>query len=512
MRERLKAKPAKVVCENLYLPAIEADSARSFDNMNLLNMAHVLMLEHQHIIGHDSAVHILNGLVTMAEEGPDSIGRDPMREDYYFNVEKRLIDLVGMNDGGKMHTARSRNDLNATIARMNTRDCLLEIGSLVLSLRGELLRLAKDNCETIVTGYTHMQPAQPITFAHYFSAIAEAVERDYDRILSSFERLNLSPLGAGAFAGTSFPIDREYTANRLGFTGILENTLDAVASRDYMLEIAGDFATLGSTLSRFANDLYCWATDEFHYIEVDDSLAVCSSIMPQKKNPITLEHVKSKSSHLAAAYMSIFTCLRGAAYGHARDVAGESPHLFWDAAHEMEVILKLLCATLQTLVIRKDNAARRVNDNFCTVTELADYLVVKQDLSFRVAHQIVGKIVGDCLDAGLTCSQIDGNMVRKAARVFTDQEPDITDEEVKEVLGGEHSVKKRVSAGSPMPENVRLVIGELEEKLRKDRIHMDEVKTGISQAFERLAKDMEVMTGRKQHGIVKEWNTAVSSD
>ena len=495
MRERLRAKPAPVVCENLYLPAIEADSKRSFHNMSRLNKAHVAMLDRQGIIGHASAVHILQGLQRMEVEGPDSIGKDPEREDYYFNVEKRVIDLVGMEDGGKMHTARSRNDLNATLARMNTRDCLVTVGCRLLRLRQELLRLAEENLETIVTGYTHMQPAQPITFGHYFTAIAEAVERDYDRILSSYERLNLCPMGAGAFAGTSFDIDREYTADRLGFSGILENSLDAVASRDYMLEICGDFATLGSTLSRFANDLYYWVTDEFHYVEVDDSLAVCSSIMPQKKNPITLEHIKSKSSHLAAAYTSIFSCLRGAAYGHARDVAGESPHLFWDAAQEMKVILELLTATLETLVIRGDNARKRVNDNFSTVTELADYLVVHHNISFRVAHQIVGKVVGDCIEENIPCSGINAQMVQSAGRKFTDQDLQISKEELRMVLDGRHSVNQRASQGSPMPENTLAVIARLRQKLKTDENGMEVLKEKLRQADARLGEDTKKMIG-----------------
>ncbi|MGI6129396.1 MAG: argininosuccinate lyase [bacterium] len=491
MRERLKTAPSDVICEYLFRPAIEDDSKRSFHNMVRVNLAHALMLERQEIISKEDATKLLDVLVSLGSGGPDSIELNPQLEDYYFNFESYIVSQVGLDTGGKLHTGRSRNDLHGTLTRMNVRDAILNLYTMILDLRSMLLKIAREHTGTVLTGYTHMQPAQPITLAHYFTAVAQAVERDWQRLEGSYKRLNYCPLGSGAFAGTSFDIDREFTAELLGFYGPIENSLDAIASRDYLLEISSSFATLGSTINRLATDLYIWSTDEFSLIEVDDSLAACSSIMPQKKNPITLEHVKSKTSHLLSAYVSVFSCLKGVPYGHCRDVAGESVGLFWEACSQLEAILQLLNATIQTMKINTENMGFKANRNYSTVTELADALVRQMNLPFRVAHQIVGSVVGDCVEAGLSCSDITVEMLNTAVGNYTQScSLDWTQEELDNILDSAHSVNNKRSLGSPAPGECDKLIAALRARLDQDINTYWQMGRELNEAYERLNNEV----------------------
>ena len=248
-----------------------------------------------------------------------------------------------------------------------------------------------------------MQPAQPISLAFYLTAIAAALERDWSRMFAAYDRLNQCTLGSGAFAGTSFSIDRHYISEVLGFYGPIYNNMDAVASRDYLLELLAAFVGFGSNIGRFLQDIYTWTTDEFGYVEVDDSHAASSSIMPQKKNPITLEHCKAKVAHLLGAYVACFGCLKGAPYGHCRDVSSESIQSFWEAAAQMEAILVLTSETVEKMKVKHENMKLRADRNFSTVTELADALVKREGLTFREAHHIVGSVVSKCVNSGLDC-------------------------------------------------------------------------------------------------------------
>jgi len=468
MRERLKAKPNNIVCKYLFGPAIQEDSQRSFINMIKLNLAHALMLYKQDIISKEDTKELLNAFLNLQNKGPKAFELNPSFEDYYFNIEQYIISQIGLEIGGKIHTGRSRNDLHSTISRMNVRDSILELYPRIIDFRSILLNLASSHKETVLTGYTHMQPAQPITLSHYFTAIAEAIERDCQRLEGAYNRLNYCTLGSGAFAGTSFNIDRYYTAKRLGFYGPIENSIDAVASRDYLLEITSHFTTLGSTINRFVHDLYTWATDEFNLVEVDDSMAACSSIMPQKKNPITLEHIKGKTSHLLSAYVSVFTCTKGIPYGHSRDLAGESIHLYWDACYQMEAILELLNETLRTMKFKVENMKLRADQNYSTVTELADELVKEEKLPFRLAHQIVGHIVGNCIDRGLSAKEMTTKMLDEAGKIYVKRSFGWTQEHLDHIIDSLHSVTNKCSLGAPSPKECEKMIHNLKEQLAVD--------------------------------------------
>jgi len=490
MRERMKDEPNEVICKYLFNPAIEGDNLRSFDNMCLINMAHAMMLCKEGIISRDDAFKLLQGLMDMYKRGAAALRLNPKYEDYYFNVEKNLIADVGVEVGGKLHTGRSRNDLHSTLTRMNIRDVTIRLIPMLLELRAILLKLGEENKEIFLTGYTHMQPAQPISLAHYFAAVGSALERDHDRLEAAFERLNYCTLGSGAFAGTSFPIDREYVAKSLGFIGPIDNSLDAIAARDYLLELVSSFTILGSTINRLASELYIWTTDEFGYVEVDDSLAACSSIMPQKKNPITLEHVKAKSSHLLGAYVSVFSTLKGIPFGHCRDVGSEAYHMFWQAGSELEAILALLNATLFSIKIKPENMKNKVQSNFSVVTDLADELVRTQNMPFRIAHEIVGKVVRECLEKQIRSDGITVELVNAAAREVTGKFIDWSEDYAKKVLSPEHSVKAKKSAGSPSPEECARMIAALRKKLETDEKAFHNTLLSIESAKRRLKDEI----------------------
>ena len=469
MRERFKAEPAEVVCKYLFRPAILDDNCRSFKNMSDINLAHALMLAKEKIIPQEDAKKLLQGLLRLEEKGPDALTLNPKLEDYYFNIEQNLIADIGMDIAGRLHTGRSRNDLQSTLVRMNIRDEVARLIPLVFDLRKKIIRLADENRETTVTGYTHMQPAQPISLGYYFCAIAEAIERDYERIFDAFNRMNYSTLGGGAFAGTSFPIDREFTAIKLGFNGPVYNALDGVASRDYVLELTGVFAILGATISRFASDLYTWTTDEFGYVEVDDSVAACSSIMPQKKNPITLEHIKAKTAHLLSAFVSVFGTLKSASFGHSREIS-ESFTMFWESARQLEIILELLNATLETLKVKKEGMEDKARKNFCVVTEIADELVKTENIPFRVAHKIVGNLVRKCIDAGINSSGITAKLVNEATKEVTGKETTWSEEHTAEVLSPSRSIHEKLSLGGPSPKECDIMTKRLLSVLDRDFI------------------------------------------
>ncbi len=488
MRERFKAEPAEVVCKYLFRPAIMDDNRRSFKNMSDINIAHALMLDREKIIPHEDAQKLLQGLLRLEEKGPEALTLNPKLEDYYFNIEQNLIADIGMDIAGRLHTGRSRNDLQSTLVRMNIRDEVARLIPLIFELRKKIIRLADENKETVLTGYTHMQPAQPISLSYYFCAIAEAIERDYERIFAAFNRMNYSTLGGGAFAGTSFPIDRVFTAKNLGFNGPVYNALDGVASRDYVLELTGVFAILGATISRFASDLYTWTTDEFGYIEVDDSVAACSSIMPQKKNPITLEHIKAKTAHLLSAFVSVFGTLKSAAFGHSREI-GESFTMFWESARQLESILELLNITLESLKVKKEGMEDKARRNFCTVTELADALVKTENIPFRVAHKIVGNLVRKCVDAGMNSAEITTKLINEATKEVTGKETSWNDDFTNEVLSPSRSIHGKVSMGGPSPKECSIMTGRLEEVLDKDLHEFQERVSLLAKARETLHEE-----------------------
>ncbi|MFZ4453736.1 argininosuccinate lyase [Salibacterium aidingense] len=469
MRERLKTGPSKEMIEHIFKPAIQKDLKHSFYNMITASKAHLLMLMEEKIVNSSDGARILKTLQYMEKYGPNVLAVDPALEELYFNMEKYIVDEIGVEVGGRLHTGRSRNDLYSTVTRMNTRERILGILKTLNELRQELLDKAYKNIDIVMTGYTHMQPAEPVTLAHYLSGILYSLERDFFRLAKAYHNLNLCPLGSAAFASTSFPINRERTAEMLGFDDIMNNSMDGVASRDYVLEILSSLNISLITLSRFSHDLYIWSTDEFSIIELDDSVAAVSSIMPQKKNPIILEHIKAKAAHVQGAYISASSALKNIPFTHTRESSVEVIKFFWDAINETETALVLMKAAVESISVNREKLSARFNTNFATVTELANVLVRTEGLSFRIAHSIVARLVAEKVQQGNYSSDANETLLKEVFYDILGRETKITTEMIEMALDPAQNVAGKNTKGGPSPEEVKRQLKQLEEKLNQDK-------------------------------------------
>ena len=496
MRERLKSPPAEEIVRYLIAPRIHGDLEPDFAAMSQINMAHAVMLREQGIITAEVARPLLQALRAMDATGAAAIKLDPAKEDLYFNVEGALIEKVGLEIGGQLHTGRSRNDIAAAISRMKARNEIIRIARAALQLEERLLDLAEQNAGIIMTGYTHMQPGQPITVGHYVTGVAQAFHRDIARLFAAYATANLSALGAGAFATTGFPINRERTAELLGFPALVENSLDAVASRDYISDMLYAFSMMAITVSRFAHDLHVWFTYEYAYIDIDDSIAGTSSIMPQKKNPSPIEHLKAKPAHLVGALMASLTALKATPFTHGREVGIESVVPLKDALIQMEAVLGLCHAVVRGLRFRADNLLAHARKNYCTLTELADMLVAKHGLSFRLAHEIVGTLAREANEKGLAgAHEITVELVNAVATQVTGRSLGATAAEVEGALDPRRNADARSVRGGPAAEPVNRMIKTGRLELAQARAIVEAHAEGLVQSRQKLQQVVNVLAG-----------------
>lgn len=491
-RGKMKKAPAKELVDYLIRPAIATDLERSYQTLLDINKAHVLMLAKQGIIEKDVAKQILQVTQDIAGmQAHPEFEIIPDVEDLYFNFERYLIKRTSLEIGGQQHTARSRNDMFATEIRYDTRRYFLTLCEHFNNLRRSFLKIARENTDAVMSGYTHLQPSEPITLAHYCSAILNAMARDYERMTHVWKTVNQCPLGGGSMGSTTFDIDRHYTAKLLGFDKPLENSLDCVAGRDFTLELAAAMSTAGLTFSRIAMDLTLWATPEYGYIELDDSVSGCSSIMPQKKNPIALEHVRAKSGHLEAFYVSLCTGMKNVPYMHCRDISTESVRYFWTAMTEFLQDADLLNASLREMKVHKEHMVESARRNFCTVTELANYLVRIDKISFREAHEIVADVVGYLNEKHLMADQItleELNMFCQKLFNFTSK---LTAEDLKAALDPVKNAQSKTCWGGTAEAEVSRQLDVIEAQIEKDEAERKARLAQIDQAKVDLEKSVE---------------------
>ena len=486
-RGKIKKAPAAEVVKYLIRPAIEADLVRSYNTILDINKAHILMLAKVGIITEDAQKKLLAATSKIEKEKDHpTFEINPNVEDLYFNLERYLIQITGLEIGGQQHTARSRNDLFATELRMDTRKVYLKLSQMMIDLRRAFLDLARQNLDTVMSGYTHMQPSEPITFAHYLSGVSAALGRDYDRYSRAWKALNLCPLGGGSMGSTSFPIDRNYTAGLLGFDEPLQNSLDCVASRDFVLEILMNLSQTAMTMSRTALDLYNWSTPEYGYIEVDDSCAVCSSIMPQKKNPFTLEHVKAKAAHMEGFMIGAYNAMKNVIFSHCRDTSVETPRYFYTALAEMEADLALFTVTVKTLTVRKERMYKNAAQNFCTVTELANYLVRHDAISFREAHEIIANVVGNMCERHLSATDIDRKAINEVSQSLYGFDTTLSDELIREALDPKRVVCEKTCIGGTHPQEVARQLDLIELQIKADECVLADRQEQLHKAHSKL--------------------------
>lgn len=452
---RLSEATAPEVCEHLYGPRLARDFPASFPHLCDINQAHLLMLHAQGLLAEPEARPLAAALLRIEEEGAGQVPLDAALEDAYFNYEAHLMRIAGAHVGGSLHVARSRNDILATMDRLRARNHLAGLVDKLSAARLAALDGAARYAEVVMPGYTHLQPAQPITFGFWLLGVAEAMGRDIDRLARLQPQLDLCPLGAGALTGTSFPIDRQRTANLLGFDGVVPHTLDAVASRDYGLEMLSALAILAVNASRVAQDFYVWCTAEFALVEFPDSVTGTSSIMPQKKNPFVLEYLKGKAGQLSGLLAAALTTVKGVNFTHTGDGNRETMRNLWESAEEALHIAAMLELVLRTARPSEERMRKRAHADFGTATELADLLVRQCGLSFRESHHVVGAVVRAALDDGLDASRISTAMIDQAALDQLGRPLGIGEALVRASLDPATAVRSRAATGGPAPDTVR---------------------------------------------------------
>ncbi|KAF1085085.1 Argininosuccinate lyase 1 [Sporotomaculum syntrophicum] len=421
------------------------------------SMAHAKMLAKVGIISRPEAEAIVSGLTGIMDDiEAGRVEFSVAAEDIHMNVEQLLIERIG-EVGKKLHTARSRNDQVALDVRMYLRDELDGLGQLLAGLIGELLDIAEKHLATVMPGYTHLQRAQPITLAHHLLAYCQMFSRDIERLKDCRRRVNVLPLGAGALAGTTFPLDREFVARELDFAGVTENSLDAVSDRDFAVEFAAAGSLIMVHLSRFCEEIILWSSAEFDFIELDDAYSTGSSMMPQKKNPDVAELIRGKSGRVFGDLTALLTMLKGLPLAYNKDMQEDKEALF-DAVDTVKQCLKIFRPLVATMRVKKDNMARAARGGFTNATDLADYLVQK-GVPFREAHEIVGRSVAYCLEQHKSLDELSLEELHSFSSAI--------EADVYEAIGVAHCVAARRVTGGPAPEAVQQVIQTARQRLAK---------------------------------------------
>ncbi|MBB6448159.1 argininosuccinate lyase [Geomicrobium halophilum] len=401
------------------------------------SMAHAAMLRSCNIISEEEGQKIHDGLVRLEKKAKNGeLDFDVKYEDIHMNIEKLLTEEIG-EVAGKLHTARSRNDQVATDMHLYMREETKEIISIIRDLQRVIVSRAEEHVETIIPGYTHLQRAQPVSMGHHLLAYDAMLDRDADRLTDSLKRINISPLGAGALAGTTFSIDRRQTAEGLGFDGIYENSLDAVSDRDYVIEFLSVASTIMMHLSRLAEELILWSSHEFGFIELDDTFATGSSIMPQKKNPDMAELVRGKTGRVYGSLFSLLTTLKSLPLAYNKDMQEDKEGVF-DAVITVKGSLKIFTGMIDSMIIHEDVTERSIASDFSNATEIADYLAAK-GMPFREAHEIVGKLVLYCIDNDIVLTQCPFSKFEESSSLF--------EKDIYQTLDPREGVARRNSEG-----------------------------------------------------------------
>ena len=422
------------------------------------SIAHVTMLAKQGILTEqerDDIVRTLKEIRDEVESGKLEITSE--YEDIHSFVEANLIDRLG-DTGKKLHTGRSRNDQVALDMRLYTRDELLHTDDLLKELLETILKIMEANTETIMPGFTHLQKAQPITLAHHMGAYFEMFKRDRLRLHDIYERMNYCPLGSGALAGTTYSLDREYTAELLGFYGPTLNSMDGVSDRDYLIEFLSACATIMMHLSRFSEEIIIWNSNEYQFVEIDDAYSTGSSIMPQKKNPDIAELVRGKTGRVYGALTSILTTMKGIPLAYNKDMQ-EDKELTFDAIDTVKGCIALFTGMVSTMEFRKDVMEVSAKNGFTNATDAADYLV-NHGVPFRDAHGIVGRLVLTCVDKGISLDELPLEEYKEISPVF--------EQDIYEAISMKTCVEKRETYGAPGPKVMEQIIAGNKEYLKNN--------------------------------------------
>ncbi|MEM2920889.1 MAG: argininosuccinate lyase [Candidatus Bathyarchaeia archaeon] len=476
---RVKSSVAPEILSLLEKRASPTQSAvASYYCQTLIHRAHVVMLAEQGILTKQEAASILKGILEVAEEAKGNA-----RLVTYMATEAALIQKIG-EVGGKMHIGRSRNDLGHTQQRMYYRDQIERVIGEVINYRKALLRKAEETLDAVMPGYTHWRQAQPITLGHYLVAHADAAARTIERLEDAYKRTNLNPLGSAALAGTGWPVDRRRTAELLGFSDLCENTIDAVASHDYVVEVASALAIHMSDLSRLAEDLQMWSSEDFQLVDLDEAYAGTSSIMPQKKNPSSLEMVKRFAAESIGVLVAAVTSVKGTSYTNIQDREGIEPVMFDTVAG----CTSIMAGVVSTLIPLKENMLLKARKGFSTMTEVADMLVRSFGLTFRQAHDLIAEVTLKSISEGKAADQILPEMVEEAALTCLGKKLVISEESLKAATDPVENVKRRRNLGGPAPDEVGRMIMDRWKKINAEESRHIKRLEALETAYNALAE------------------------
>jgi len=417
-----------------------------------INKAHVTMLTNQNIIDKQTGTKLLQALT----EIDPKLKPDSTTEDIHLAVEEEINKKVGIDIGGNLHIAKSRNDQVATAIRMTLRTDQLNLMETLLTLQNSLLGLAAKHTETLVPSYTHLHPAQPVTFAHILLSYVDGLQRDINRLTEAYSRINQSPMGAGAIATTSFPIDRDQTAKLLGFYNVLENSIDAVGSRDFILETLSDLTIAAVNVSRIAQNLIIWSSPDFGIVELPESFAFTSSIMPQKKNPDVLEVIRARMNNVSGNLFAATSTMMALPSGYNLDFQEITPKL-WDSIQTMAASAHMLSELVQNLEV-KSNVFEKQVLKFTTTTELANVLVKNYGVPFRTSHKIVGAVVKELLDNNLTLFDLTPEQLNKTAQECAEIILAVKLADIKQATDPKKFVESHKTKGGPAPAEVKRML------------------------------------------------------
>ena len=424
------------------------------------SIVHATMLAKQGILTEEERKSIVEGLTGILEDVDDgTLAIDETQEDIHSFVEATLIDRIG-DAGKKLHTGRSRNDQVALDMRLYTRTRVAETDGLLKKLLEAILDTMENNLDTYMPGFTHLQKAQPITLAHHYGAYFEMFKRDRQRLADIYKRMNYCPLGAGALAGTTYPLDREYTARLLRFEGPTLNSIDSVADRDYLIEFLSALSTIMMHLSRFSEEIIIWNSNEYQFVELDDAYSTGSSIMPQKKNPDIAELVRGKTGRVYGALMALLTTMKGLPLAYNKDMQ-EDKEMAFDAMDTAADCITLFTGMIKTMKFCKDRMAKSAMNGFTNATDAADYLVGK-GVPFRDAHGIIGRLVLYCIEKDTSIDALSLEELRSISDKF--------DEDIYDAISLKTCVEKRLTIGAPGEKMMKQVIEKNKEYLKNDAI------------------------------------------
>ncbi|MEM4643010.1 MAG: argininosuccinate lyase [Candidatus Bathyarchaeia archaeon] len=470
-----------------YISSIKSDH-RIFEAVIKINQAHILMLSERGIISPRDASIILKAIsdIDPTASLPSDI------EDVHMYIEETVIAKCGLNIGGNIHIAKSRNDQVATAIRMELREELLNVISHVVSLQEALLALSARNVNTLFVGYTHMQPAQPVTFAHYLLSQFDTLNRDIQRLEEAYTRVNMCPMGAGAIATTTFPISRERIAELLAFDGVVENSIDAVSGRDFILEVMAALTILAVNISRFVEDLIIFGSFDVNLIELPEDFCSTSSIMPQKKNPDVLEVIRARMGDIIGNFMASITTIKALPTGYNLDFQEVTPKL-WECIDIIKEALDMLSKLITKVEVREEKLARP-ELSFLAATELANMLTRNYHIPFRASHKIVGALVRELISKGMTLRDANAEMLGKISATFG-FEIKLKDEDLQAALNLSNIVNLHNVTGGPSPAEVRRMLKTREEILNHVRSRVFERRSKIKKSIEKLESAVKSLIG-----------------